>query len=52
MTVNITPELCWFVLTITMTALLWVPQIIQSIFKVRLKTVILCPYETAMHYAD
>ena len=52
MTVNITPELCWFVLTITMTALLWVPQIIQSIFKVGLKTVILCPYETAMHYAD
>ena len=50
MTINITPEIYWLVLTITMTSLLWVPHIIQSIFKVGLKTAFLYPDEAAIHY--
>ena len=45
MSIDTSPELYWLVLTITMTALMWVPQIIQSIFKVGLKTAFLYPDE-------
>jgi len=52
MSIDTSPELYWLVLTITITALMWGPQIIQSIFKVGLKTAFLYPDEAATHYAS
>ena len=46
------PEIFWLVLTVVMTALLWIPQILHSIFRAGIKTAFLYPDEAATHYAD
>ena len=46
------PEICWLVLTIVLTALLWIPQILHSILRAGIKTALLYPDEAATHYAD
>ena len=46
------PELYWLVFTITMTALLWIPQIVHSIFRVGPKKAFLYPDQAAKEYAD
>ena len=49
---SITTELYWLLLTITMTGLLWIPQIIHSVLKVGPTKALLYPNEAATHYAD
>ena len=46
------PEICWLVLTVVLTALLWIPQILHSILRAGIKTAFLYPDEAATHYAD
>ena len=49
---SITTELYWLILTITMTGLLWIPQIIHSVLKVGPTKALLYPNEATTHYAD
>ena len=49
---NVTTELYWLILTITMTGLLWIPQIIHSVLKVGPTKALLYPNEATTHYAD
>ena len=46
------PDIYWLVLTIVLTALLWIPQILHSILRAGIKTALLYPDEAATHYAD
>lgn len=46
------PEILWLVLTILLTAVLWMPQIVHSIFVAGSKTAFLYPDEAAKYYAD
>ena len=46
------PEIFWLVLTVVTTALLWIPQILHSIFRAGIKTALLYPDEAATQYAD
>ena len=46
------PEICWLVLTVVLTALLWIPQILHSILRAGVKTAFLYPDKAATHYAD
>ena len=46
------PEIYWFVLTVLMTALLWIPQILHSVFRAGPKKAFLYPDEAAKQYAD
>ena len=49
---NITSEIYWLFLTITMTSLLWIPQIIHSVLKVGPTKALLYPNEATTHYAE
>ena len=49
---SVTTELYWLILTITMTGLLWIPQIIHSVLKVGPTKALLYPNEATAHYAD
>ena len=49
---SITTELYWLLLTITMTGLLWMPQIIHSLFKAGPTKAFLYPDEATTYYAD
>ena len=49
---SVTTELYWLILTITMTGLLWIPQIIHSVLKVGPTKALLYPNEATEHYAD
>ena len=49
---SVTTELYWLLLTITMTGLLWIPQIIHSVLKVGPTKALLYPNEATTHYAD
>ena len=49
---SITTELYWLILTIIMTGLLWIPQIIHSVLKVGPTKALLYPNEATTHYAD
>ena len=46
------PDIYWLVLTIVLTALLWIPQILHSILRAGIKTALLYPDEATTHYAD
>ena len=46
------PEIFWLVLTVVLTALLWIPQILHSILRAGIKTALLYPDEAATQYAD
>ena len=46
------PEIYWLVLTVVLTALLWIPQILHSILRAGIKTALLYPDEAATQYAD
>tara|TARA_X000001036_G_scaffold342146_1_gene321622 strand:- start:50 stop:460 length:411 start_codon:yes stop_codon:yes gene_type:complete len=46
------PDIYWLVLTVVLTALLWIPQILHSILRAGIKTAFLYPDEAATHYAD
>ena len=46
------PEIFWLVLTVLLTALLWIPQILHSILRAGIKTALLYPDEAATQYAD
>ena len=46
------PENCWLVLTVVLTALLWIPQILHSILRAGIKTALLYPDEAATQHAD
>ena len=46
------PEICWLIFTIIMTALFWVPQIINSIFQAGLKKAFFYPDEAANYYSE
>ena len=46
------PDIYWLVLTVVLTALLWIPQILHSILRAGIKTALLYPDEAATHYAD
>ena len=49
---SVTTELYWLILTITMTGLVWIPQIIHSVLKVGPTKALLYPNEATTHYAD
>ena len=49
---SVTTELYWLLLTIIMTGLLWIPQIIHSVLKVGPTKALLYPNEATTHYAD
>jgi uncharacterized MAPEG superfamily protein len=49
---SITTEFYWLILTITMTGLLWIPQIIHSVFKAGPTTAFLYPDEATKQYAE
>ena len=49
---SITTEFYWLILTITMTGLFWIPQIIHSIFKAGPITALLYPDEATKQYAE
>lgn len=49
---SITTEFYWLILTTTMTGLLWIPQIIHSVFKAGPTTALLYPDEASKHYAE
>ena len=49
---SVTTELYWLILTITMTGLFWIPQIIHSVLKVGPTKALLYPNEATKHYAD
>ena len=49
---NITSEIYWLFLTITMTSLLWIPQIINSVLNVGVMKAFLYPDEAATHYSE
>jgi uncharacterized MAPEG superfamily protein len=46
------PEIYWLVLTVLMTALLWIPQILHSVFRAGPNKAFLYPDEAAKEYAD
>ena len=46
------PEIYWLVLTVVLTALLWIPQILHSILRAGIRTALLYPDEAATQYAD
>ena len=46
------PEIFWLVLTVVMTALLWIPQILHSILRAGIQTALLYPDKAATQYAD
>ena len=46
------PDIYWLVLTVVLTALLWIPQILHSILRAGIKTALLYPDEAATQYAD
>ena len=46
------PDIYWLVLTVLLTALLWIPQILHSILRAGIKTALLYPDEAAKQYAD
>ena len=46
------PEIYWLVLTVVLTALLWIPQILHSILRAGIKTALLYPDEAATQYAN
>ena len=46
------PEIYWLVLTVVLTALLWIPQILHSILRAGIKTALLYPDEAATQHAD
>ena len=52
MITNIATEFYWLILTIIMTGLLWIPQIIHSVLKVGPTKAFLYPDEATAHYAD
>ena len=49
---TMTSELYWLILTITMTCLLWIPQIIHSVLNVGVTKAFLYPDEATTHYAE
>jgi uncharacterized MAPEG superfamily protein len=49
---SITTEIYWLILTITMTGLLWIPQIIHSVITAGPTKAFLYPDEATKHYAD
>ena len=49
---SISSELYWLILTIAMTCLLWIPQIIHSVLKVGVTKAFLYPDEATKHYAE
>jgi len=49
---SITTEFYWLILTTIMTGLLWIPQIIHSIFKAGPITAFLYPDEATKQYAE
>ena len=49
---TMTSELYWLILTITMTCLLWIPQIIHSVLNVGATKAFLYPDEATTHYAE
>ena len=46
------PEIYWLALTVLMTALLWIPQILHSVFRAGPNKAFLYPDEAAKEYAD
>ena len=46
------PDIYWLVLTVVLTALLWIPQILHSILRAGIKTALLYPDEAATQHAD
>ena len=46
------PEIYWLVLTVLLTALLWIPQILHSVLRAGPKKAFLYPDEAAKQYAD
>ena len=49
---NLATEFYWLILTITMTCLLWIPQIIHSVLNVGPTKAFLYPDEATKHYAE